>query len=341
MKTLAAVACLLALPAWADTGSPDGAAVQQAFAEVVRKVAPSVVSLEIDLEVVEKPKTRAQRLQDRLTTQQLKDYYARPEGNVSGVIVSEDGYILTTWYAVDGEVHGILVHFADGRTLEGELLGRDQGLDLALIKVDAEDLPTLKPADPSKTRVGQFLLVVGRSPSPEHPTVTAGIVSADGRNGNTCVQTDAEIDYGNLGGAAVDLDGRLVGIAAQLSTTEYGLNSGIGFVTRWDCVAHAMADLKEGKIVAKPPSPFLGVQAAEGALDVEGAAIDQVIQNSAAAKAGLRSKDVITEFQGQKIAEWEDLSKLIRACKIGDEVKMIIKRDGVDIEITAVLGERP
>lgn len=340
MKTLTAIACLLALPAWADEGSPDGAAVQRAFAEVVRRVAPAVVCIDVDLEVQEKPRSREQRLQDRLTPQKLKEYYARPEGPVSGVIVSRDGYILTTYYAVDGVVHGIEVHLADGRTLVGELLGRDQNLDLALVKVDAADLPTIEPADLSKVRVGQFLLVVGRSPSPEHPTVTAGIVSADGRNGNTCVQTDAKIDYGNLGGAAVDLDGRLVGIAAQLSTTEYGLNSGIGFATRWDCVERTMGDLKEGVVVTRPPSPFLGVQAAEGNLDVEGAQIDQVIQNSAAEKAGLRSGDVITEFEGQKIVEWEDLSKAIRACQVGDEVKMIIKREGVDIEIEAVLGER-
>lgn len=340
MKTFTPLVCLLALPVWAGTGSPDGAAVQQAFAEVVRKVAPAVVHIDIDLEVQQKPRTRQQRLQDRLTPQHLKNYYARPEGPVSGVIISPDGYILTTYFAVDGLVHGIEVHLADGRTLEGELLGRDQNLDLALIKVDAEDLPTLEPADLSKIRVGQFLLVVGRSPSPEHPTVTAGIVSADGRNGNTCVQTDAEIDYGNLGGAAVDLDGRLIGVAAQLSTAEFGLNSGIGFVTRWDCVERSLEDLKAGKVVTRPPLPFLGVQAAEGALDVEGAAIDQVVANSAAEKAGLRAGDIITEFQGKKIVEWEDLSKAIRSCKVGDEVKMIVNRNGVEIEIVAVLGER-
>lgn len=340
MKTLTAIACLLALPAWADTGETDGAAVQQAFAEVVRKVAPAVVCLDIDIEAREKPRSREQRLQDRLTPALLREYYARPEGPVSGVIVGSDGYIVTTYFAVEGEVRGIEVHLADGRTLEGELLGRDQVLDLAIIKVDATDLPTVEPADVSKLRVGQFLIVVGRSPDPARPTVTSGILSADGRNEGTALQTDAEIDYGNLGGAVVDLDGRLVGVAAQLSVAEYGLNSGVAFATRWDCVEQALPDLKAGKVVTRPPRPFLGVQAAEGNLDVEGALVAEVVRNSAAEKAGLRKRDLIVEFQGQKIKEWDDLASAIRGCQVGDEVKMLVRRDDVEIEIEAVLGEK-
>jgi len=337
---LIALAVLAALPAWAEEASPDALAVQRAYAEVFKKVSPAIVSLDIDLEAREKPKSRAQRLQDMMTPAALREYYKRPEGPVSGVIVGKDGYILTTYYAVDGTVHGIQVHLADGRTLDGKLLGRDQALDLALVKVDAKGLPTLEPADVSKVRVGEFVMIVGRSPDPERANMTAGIVSADGRNSNTAIQTDAEIDYGNIGGALVDLDGRIVGIAAQLSTQEYGLNSGVGFVTRWDCVERTLPDLKAGKVVTRPPSPFLGVQAAEGALEVEGAQIDQVLPDSAAEKAGLRSGDVIREFQGEKIKEWEDLSKLIHLCKPGDEVKLVVRRGDTDIEIEAVLGER-
>lgn len=339
MKKLIAVA-LLALPVWAEEASPDAAAVQRAYAEVLKRVSPAVVSLEIDLEEHEKPKSRLQRLNDLATDPKLREYYKRPEGPVSGVIVGKDGYILTTYYAVDGTVHGIQVHLSDGRTLEGELLGRDQALDLALVKVDAKGLPTLEPADISKVRVGEFVMIVGRSPDPERANMTAGIVSADGRSSNTAIQTDAEIDYGNLGGALVDLDGRLVGIAAQLSAQEFGLNSGVGYVTRWDCVEQTLPDLKAGRVVTRPPQPFLGVQAAEGALEVEGAQIDQVLPDSAAEKAGLRNGDVIREFQGERIKEWEDLSKLIHLCKPGDEVKLTVRRGDTDIEIIAVLGER-
>ena len=250
----------------------------------------------------------------------------------SGVIISDDGYIVTNNHVV-GEADEIEVKLNDNREFKGRIIGCDATTDLALIKIDAKDLPAIKIGNSDDLKLGQWVLAVG-NPFNLTSTVTAGIVSAKARslgaNGiESFIQTDAAINSGNSGGALVNERGELVGINAMLYS-QTGSYSGYGFAIPTSIMNKVVADLKVYGTVQRA---ILGVQGIDVSnwidsekakgndpdLDVvEGVYVDKVTDASAAEEAGLEKGDVITEFDGKKVSKMSELQEAIAQHRPGD-----------------------
>jgi len=312
------LACLLAL------GDDPVAPVLSRLRETAAK---SVVA--IDVERDSDP--------DGITTSgavsQHRDYYNRPKGPTSGVLYEADGYILTSRFNVSGGIrkNGIKVILWDGRRFDGRLLGTDEQRDIALLKIEAKDLPVLPKADPAGLRQGALVALIGRSPDPEQATVNLGILSALSRMDKTAVQTDAEMNYGNAGGALVTLKGELVGVACNIKPdTVWGQSGGVGFACKPAEIDALMERLKKGDHIEAEKRPFLGIRGGEGNADIEGIQIVEVLKDSPAEKAGLKKEDVLVEFGGLKITDGESLKEAIDPHKIGEEVPLKVMRRGKD-----------
>lgn len=321
-------------------------AFERRVAAAVEAVSPSVVTLAVR-RVDEPASAPLHHLLRRRPEEWLAaDLYHREDPTilVSGVVMTENGDILTSYAPVRGEVRSIGVRLPDGRRLRAERIGFDQRRDLALVRADLPRpaVPAFA-ADPPK--VGQWVVAVGRVPDPARPTATVGIVSARQRmrrdGGFQAFQVDAEVNFGNVGGALVDLDGRLVGVACNLTeNSQWGQNSGVGFAVYWDKIEDLLPRLQEGMKREVAPRPFIGVKSAEGALDVQGALIDEVIPWTPAADAGLEDGDLVTEVDGRPISRWEDLVKEIGNRKIGDWIRLTVDRGGETKPFRVRVGER-
>ena len=314
----------------------DASAISRAIRAAAERSAPSVVAVEVDR--IKEDEPAGGPAMNRI----YREFFTRPAGPASGVILETDGWILTSQYNIAGEIRKIMVHLP-GRPvpLEAKLVGFDQVRDIALLKVEAKGLPVLPPA-PKPPAVAETLIVLGRSPDPDRLTVNAGIVSAAARHEGTALQTDAEMNYGNAGGAAVDLEGRLVGIAAQVHhRAVYGQSSGIGYVTTLAAIRERLDRLKKGEKLLKPKEAWLGIQIAEGAEDVEGIQIQDVVQGSPAETAGLKPRDVIQAVDGEPLALVEELHVFLKRKKPGDVVKLSVKRGEDEVELKLTLGEKP
>ena len=262
---------------------------------------------------------------------QQREYKAPDRhGAGSGVIISSDGYIVTNNHVV-GEADQIEVKLNDNR----EFKGRDPTTDLALIKVDGKDLPTIPIGNSDDLKLGQWVLAVG-NPFNLTSTVTAGIVSAKARtlgaNGiESFIQTDAAINAGNSGGALVNEKGELVGINAMLYS-QTGSYSGYGFAIPTSIMNKVVADLKVYGTVqravlgvqGKDASNYIDEEKAKGNEielgTVTGVYIDKVMEASAAEEAGLEKGDVITEFDGKKVGKMSELQEAIAQHRPGDKV---------------------
>ncbi len=276
----------------------------------------------------------------------------RQQGLGSGVIVREDGYILTNNHVIT-QTDSIYVRLLDRRTLPAKVIGADPRTDLAVIKVEARHLPAIKLGDSEQLRVGEWVLAVG-SPWGEElaNTVTQGIVSAKGRSQvdlavyEDFIQTDAAINPGNSGGALVNLDGELVGINTAIATRSGGFQ-GIGFAVPVNMAHQVMeALITYGKVVRG----YLGVrpQSVNEALakslelsDTDGALISEVLGHSPAEKAGLREGDVVRKLNGKKILNDRQLRNEIAATAPGTEVQLEVWREGKPKNFTLRLDELP
>ncbi len=274
----------------------------------------------------------------------------KQKGMGSGVIVSKDGYILTNNHVVD-DADTINVRLFDGRTLPAKVIGTDPKTDIAVLKVDAKDLPVSKLGDSDKLQVGEWVLAIGSplSPNLEH-TVTSGIVSAKGRSNvglaeyEDFIQTDAAINPGNSGGALINLDGEVIGINTAIATRTGGFQ-GIGFAVPINMAKSVMESIiKYGKVVRG----WLGVYiqdvnenlAKAMKLKVkEGVLIADVSKDSPADKAGLKDGDVIIKLNGKKVKNSTQLRNDIASTRPGTKVKLTILRDGKEKEITVELGK--
>lgn len=269
----------------------------------------------------------------------------------SGVIISSDGYIVTNNHVV-GNADAIEVTLNDNREFKGRIIGCDESTDLALVKIEAKDLPAITIGNSDDLRLGQWVLAVG-NPFNLTSTVTAGIVSAKARslgaNGiESFIQTDAAINSGNSGGALVNEKGELVGINAMLYS-QTGSYSGYGFAIPTSIMNKVVGDLKVYGTVQRA---VLGVQGIDvlSYLDsekgkaenldlgtVSGIYIDKIVDASAADEAGLEKGDVITEFDGKKVTKMSELQEAIAQHRPGDKVKLTYMRDKKEHKVSITL----
>jgi len=275
------------------------------------------------------------------------DYYRRPPGNATGMILDAQGNILTSFYNVSGTIKSIEIVLPSGRRIPARLIATDTSDDLALLRTDEApadlEVPPLRWAPPERLRVGRMVIALGRSPDPARPTATFGIVSAVGRNGGRAFQTDAKLDYGNVGGPIADLDGAVVGLAGFVGHTYpmWGLNSGIGFGTTAETIRAVLPALMRGETIKPPERPFLGVGPSEvPAEGNRGARLGSVEPGSAAEQGGLKRDDVVLSFDGQPVDDFMELRRLINRRRPGEEVAVKVRRDSQELDLKVRIGKR-
>jgi len=328
------------------------------LAPIVKKAAPAVVNI-ATRGTVREQRPRNPLLEDPF----FRRFFDAPEfaprerqfqSAGSGVIVdAKNGYIITNAHVIEN-ADEITVTLLDDRQLKAKIVGRDKPSDIAVLQVEAKNLVQMPLADSSKAEVGDFVLAIGNPFALSH-TVTSGIISALGRTERFStnpesyqdfIQTDAPINPGNSGGALVNLSGELVGINTAIFSGTGG-NIGIGFAIPSNMVKAVMTHLiqygevKRGMLGVQLANQFtpeiaesLGLDSARGAL------VSQVIENSAAEKAGIKAGDVITSINGNPIANAADLRNAIGLLRIGEKVELGLMRDGKPRRVTAVIGER-
>ena len=270
----------------------------------------------------------------------------------SGFIISKDGFLLTNNHVVEG-ADEITISLGDRREFKAEVIGADARSDVALLKIDAKNLPTLRIGSSKELKVGEWVVAIG-SPFQLRFSVTSGIVSAKGRsipNGSDStyvpfLQTDVAINPGNSGGPLFNLDGEVVGINSQIYTRSGGY-MGVSFAIPIDYAMDVVDQLKEKGYVARG---WLGVSIQEvtselaEALDMEvpkGALISQIIKDSPAEQSGLKEEDVILFFDGEEIFYSSDLPLTVGAIKPDSRVNAVILRDGKKKTISVKVGELP
>ncbi|WP_167608348.1 Do family serine endopeptidase [Maribellus sediminis] len=274
------------------------------------------------------------------------------QGFGSGVILSEDGYIVTNNHVVE-DAQKVKVILNDKREYDARVVGTDPSTDLALLKIDAEDLPFLTYGNSENLQLGEWVLAVG-NPFNLTSTVTAGIVSARARNLGinqdtysieSFIQTDAAVNPGNSGGALVNQQGNLVGINAAIASRT-GSYSGYSFAIPVSIVKKVVEDLKEFGEVQRA---LIGVNIrdvdAELAKDmnldkVEGVYVAGVTDNGAAKEAGIREKDVIITIDGEKVKTSAELQERISQYRPGDDIKVVVLRDNEQKQFTVTLRNR-
>lgn len=277
----------------------------------------------------------------------------RTEGGGSGAIVRSDGWIITNDHVVGG-ADKVTVKLEDGREFEGTVR-RDFRSDIAVVKIDAKDLPTIEFADSSRVRVGQWALAFG-APLSLDDTMTLGIISARKRqqtigSGNETrfypelIQTDASINPGNSGGPLVNIDGKVIGINVAIASPTGG-NVGIGFAIPSNSAKRVMdALITKGKVVRGYlgiiPAALTPDQRTKYGVPKGGALVETVSEDTPAAKAGLQVEDVILKINGTSVEDDIHLRNLIAELTPGQTVEIVVRRDGKDRTIKATIGEAP
>ncbi|HEY6644023.1 DegQ family serine endoprotease [Povalibacter sp.] len=267
----------------------------------------------------------------------------------SGVIVdAKNGYIITNAHVIEN-ADEITVSLQDDRQVKAEVVGKDPGSDVAVLKVPTKNLIAMPLADSDKAEVGDFVIAIGNPFGLQH-TVTSGIISALGRSGinpegyEDFIQTDASINPGNSGGALVNLAGELVGVNSAIFSRSGG-NIGIGFAIPSNMVKSVMTQLIEHGEVKRG---ILGVQLRNltpaiaeslGLANAKGALVGQVIEDSPAEKAGIKAGDVITSVNGKVVSNTSQTRNLIGSLRIGEKVDIGLNRDGQPRRVSAVIAE--
>jgi len=266
----------------------------------------------------------------------------------SGFIVRSDGYVLTNNHVIEGAKE-IVVTLADGRKFNGKTMGRDPRNDLAIVKIDAKDLPAVQLGDSDKIRPGDFAIAIGNPYGLQH-TVTAGIISGlarsldgDPKEPGIYIQTDAAINRGNSGGPLIDIEGRVVGINTAIIPQAQGL----GFAIPVNVAKSVMDDLISGKKIVYP---WIGVQLQNltpelaeyfGVREKYGAVVAYVYPNSPAEKAGLQEGDIILRIGNAQVTNITKLQEEVRNRKAGDKAVLQVWRNNSYMLITVTLGEMP
>ena len=322
------------------------------YAEAVEVAAPAVVNIHTRKTVVQQSNPL---FSDPFFRRFFGDAFSQPREREekslgSGVIVNANGYILTNNHVIEG-ADAIQVTLRDGRTIEAVLVGSDPEADLAVLKVEQEQLPTITIGNADALRVGDVVLAIG-NPFGVGQTVTLGIVSATGRSSlgiNTFenfIQTDAAINPGNSGGALITARGELVGINTAIFSRSGG-SQGIGFAIPMSLAKHSMSQIVEKGYVSRG---WLGVEIQEltpqlaesfGLKEAKGIIIAGVLREGPADKGGLKPGDIITQINGRDIANARDALNTISQSAPGEAIRVQGEREGKALELNIEVGERP
>jgi serine protease Do len=367
------------LTSWAQEAKPDikvattpvnrDARLGVSFAPVIKQAAPCVVYI-YSTRIIHVRPYRSPFLNDPFFRQFFGDQFPpsnrartrREQDLGSGVVVSPDGYILTANHVVDGadEIE-VKVTSANGdKEYSAKVVGTDPPTDVAVLKIDARDLPAITLGDSDQLEVGDIVLAIG-DPFGLERTVTMGIVSALGRSGfrfggqgdsqpnyQDFIQTDAAINPGNSGGALVDVEGRLVGINTGIIPNDNGGNQGIGFAVPVNLARHVMDRLIQGGKVARGylGIAFLrditpGLAESFGLADQNGVLVGDVLPGTPAQTAGIQSGDVIVEFSGKKVVDVAGFMLMVSECSPGTGVTVKVIRNGQPQTFSVKLAELP
>ena len=349
----------VATPAAVNPATPVATAPAPSFTEVAKAITPAVVNIT----------SRVARRHGRMQRDPMDEFFRSPFGPFgpfgpqgpmppqephgggmgSGVIVSPDGYIITNNHVVDG-ANELTVTLPDKREFKGKIVGTDPKTDLAVVKIDASNLPYVRWGDSSKLQVGEYVLAVG-NPFGLNSTVTLGIVSALGRGhmGITqyedFIQTDAAINPGNSGGALVSPAGELVGINTAI-VSQTGGYQGVGFAVPANMAKPVFESLvKNGKVVRG----YLGVAIQDltqdlaksfGVKQAKGALVSSVAEDSPAQRAGLKQGDVIVAYQGKPVEDPSALQREVTHTPVNTKATLKVIRDGREQEVTVIIGEQ-
>jgi serine protease Do len=333
----------------------EGNAAVMDFTYPAEKVMPAVVHIKSTVTSAKRSRDNQYSLPDPFREffgDQFGDRYnrSRPKvGTGSGVIIKESGFIVTNNHVIE-DADDIEVSLYDNRTFKAELLGADPSTDLALLKIDAGDLPFVQMANSDDARVGQWVLAIG-NPFNLNSTVTAGIISAKGRNINilkdrsaieSFIQTDAAVNPGNSGGALVNLEGNLIGINTAIASPT-GSYSGYSFAVPTNIVAKIIEDLLQYGTVQRG---FLGVMirnvdgnlAREKSLSInDGVYVDSLVAEGSALASGIMKGDVIIAVDETPVKTSSELQVAIGTLRPGDKVNITVNRDGREKMIPVVL----
>lgn len=318
---------------------------------VANKVLPSVVGIEVDFSVSANYPTFSAATQSSTS-----------KATGSGVIISKDGYILTNNHIIDtsstttskyytvSDANKVLVYlYEEDNPVEAKIVGSDSVTDLAILKIDRDNLTPAEIGDSDSVQVGEFAMAIG-NPLDMKNTVTSGIISGTNReieddNGTmyTLIQTDAAINAGNSGGALVNADGKLIGINT-LKMSGTGIE-GMGFAIP----INSTLDISEQLIsTGKVKRPYIGISGTDVSETLSeyynipvGVYVRSIQSDGPAKSSDLKPGDVIIKFNGEKIETMSQLNKKKNECKIGDEVTLTISRGGDEVDVKVTLTEQP
>ncbi|MFQ5715202.1 MAG: DegQ family serine endoprotease [Candidatus Scalinduaceae bacterium] len=372
LRLFPAVVCLLAIvvfvtPVYAQKeGLESLRNTSKAFAAVAREASPAVVYIQIEQSVKSQPTERFffpfgggpfgndffRRFFGEPLPEQPKQFRKAPQqhivGQGSGFIISTDGYILTNNHVV-GNADKITVRLNDGRVFTAKTIGTDKLSDVAVIKIEATDLPVLPLGDSDSIEVGEWVIAIGNPFGLSH-TLTVGVVSAKGRSGvgladyEDFIQTDAAINPGNSGGPLVDLEGKAIGMNTAIFSRSGG-NMGIGFAIPINMVKSIKDQLVKSGSVTRG---YLGIMIQDltpelkksfGLKDQKGILISQVTEGSPAEKAGLKQGDVIIEFDGKPTEKIVPFRNHISLISPGTKKEITVLREGKRKNLTIAIGK--
>ncbi len=322
------------------------------YSAAAQKAMPSVVNI---FTSKKRPINPHQQFLDdplfkRFFGDQLDDTAQHDNSLGSGVIVNENGLILTNHHVIEA-ADEIEVALEDGRTVRAHIVGADPDTDLAVLKIDVKNLPAITFADPKKNKVGDVVLAIG-NPFGVGQTVTQGIISALGRNHlgistfESFIQTDASINPGNSGGALIDADGNLVGINSAIYSRNGG-SMGIGFAIPVSIAKQVMEQIvREGSVTRG----WIGIEAQDITAELadsfklkspQGALIAGIIKNSPAERAGLKAGDVLLEINGLQVIDSSNMLGLISELKPNKQASLKVERHQKEINVPVLIGRRP
>lgn len=337
----------------------------RAFASIAEKASPAVVGVQATKVVKAGSSSRGRSYGDpsnpfeeelfkyffgpRRSPRNREEPESRQVAQGSGFLISPDGYILTNNHMVGG-AETVTVQLDDGRKVTAEIVGADPQTDVAVVKINEDNLPYIKLANSDALEVGEWVVAIGNPFGLSH-TVTAGIVSAKGRSSigvaayEDFIQTDAAINFGNSGGPLLNLDGQAVGINTAIIGP--GGNVGIGLAIPSNMANDIYAQLKESGEVVRG---FLGVQMNPvepgmgeyfGLENDKGVVIMSVVEDSPAEKAGVQEDDIIVELEGEPVIGMNDFRNRVAMYKPGSEIRFVVMRDGKRKTMKALLEKRP